>query len=532
MHTTPRPAKHRAPAAHPLHRLRRLPTWQAGLSLLAWAPCLLASAGAHAEEPQPGALAPAEASSAEALVHTKASSAEALADGLLAALHETSGVPGLSAAVWHAGRLRWLGQAGWQDLARQRPLGPETRLRLASVSKVFAATAAALLHQEGRLDGEAPLPTPWYPAGHPGAGITPRQLASHLSGLPHYEAADLGRGRQAHADSRQAAEHWLGGRALLDAPGRRYHYSSWGYTLLGAAIEEASGLPLADFIQARVAPGLALGPDRTDSEPGTHSRAYEPSATGWRLAPAHDYSYSLGGAGLSATPSALAEWGGRLLQGEVLNPQTLAWMTRPSRLSDGSTARHGADAVAFGWRLHSDSRHGTTWFHNGSTLGARSALVLWPASPAAPATAAALLSNASWVSDIDDSARTLAAVFRPAPAVAAGPAPHCPTPGLRFAGRWGEQVVQGRVWAHPDMPGPCARRLVLDTAPAGFDNGGPPRTMPALGLLLLPPQAGPAQAALATPIGLFLLEASEPTLWVGSVAGRAWTLRFEGQSGP
>jgi CubicO group peptidase (beta-lactamase class C family) len=449
--------------------------------------------------------------------------AEVLAQALLVALHKTSGVPGLGAAVWQHDRLLWQGQAGWADLALRRPLAPETRLRLASVSKVFTATAAALLHQEGRMHGEAPLPQPWYPAGHAGASITPRQLAAHLSGLPHYEPGDLWRGRQAHADSRSAAQHWLRGRTLLDTPGKSYRYSSWGYTLLGAAVEQASGQPLAEFIQKRLAPGLAIGVERADTDVDTHSRPYEPGATGWRVGEVHDYSYSLGGAGLSATPGALAEWGGRLLQGRLLEPATLAWMTNPSRLADGSIARHGGDPVAFGWRLHQDLQGRATWFHNGSAIGARSTLVLWPGSPAS---SAALLSNASWVSAIDESARTLAAVFMPRPTATPARAMGCPAVGQHFSGRWGDQRLEGTVQDSPGMPGPCARRLLLDRQPAGFDNSGPPR--PAVALELVALSSGPhlTHAALATPIGLFQLHVSGDSQLTGPVAGRAWAIGF------
>jgi serine beta-lactamase-like protein LACTB len=445
----------------------------------------------------------------------------ALAQRLLEALHESSGVPGLGAAVWQDGRLRWQGQAGWHDVQQRRPLGPDTRFRLASVSKLFTATAAALLHQEGRLNSEAPLPTPWYPSAHAGAAITPRQLASHLAGLPHYEWADAGRGQQAFADSRSAAQHWLSGRTLRDAPGRSYHYSSWGYTLLGAAVEQASGASLADFITQRLTSGLAIGPERTDTDLHGHSRPYEAGVSGWRVAGAHDYSYSLGGAGLSATPGALAEWGGRVLQGAVLEAGTLAWMTRPSRLADGRVARHGPDDVAFGWRLGSDTQGRPHWHHSGNAVGARGTLVVWPD---APSTAVALLSNASWVSSIDESARTLAAPWMEGRRV--GVALPCPKPGQRFQATWGDQSLSGTVEASPGSPSPCERRLVLDRPSSGFDNQGPPRATPALRLISMEGRSGLGHAALATPIGLFQLESAADGRLVGQVAGRKWAVVF------
>lgn len=458
------------------------------------------------------------------MAQAAASPPEVLAQALLTALHETSGVPGMGAAVWQDGQLRWQGQAGWHDKAQQRPVQPDTRFRLASVSKLLTATAAARLHQEGLLDGEAPLPRPLYPGHHPGARITPRQLAAHLSGMPHYQLGDLGRGHQAFADSRHAARHWLRSRALRDVPGRSYHYSSWGYTLLGAAIEDAAGLPLEAFLKARLTSGLAIGADRTDTDTEGHSRPYEVRAGRWQVAPAHDYSYSLGGAGLSATPAALAQWGGRLLQGQLVDTDTLAWMMRPSRLADGTVARHGDGAtVAFGWRLRDDPQGRPTWYHNGSAIGARSALVLWPGPPA---TAVALLSNASWVASIDDSARTLASVFLPAPAATPGPTLGCPGIGQRFTVRWGVQSLRGTVQAGPGVPGVCARRLMLDETPAAFDNQGAERPPVPLQLIALQPGSGVARAALATPIGLYSLEAGAGGPLKGSVAGRDWELRF------
>lgn len=452
---------------------------------------------------------------------TTEDAAGALAQRVLEALHESSGVPGLGAAVWQDGSLRWQGQAGWHDVRLRRPLGPDSRFRLASVSKLFAATAAALLHQEGLLNGEAPLPTPRYPSGHEGAAITPRQLASHLSGLPHYSLTDAGRGHQAFADSRSAAQHWVKGRALLDAPGRSYHYSSWGYTLLGAAVEQASGVSLADFMTKRLTAGLAIGVDRTDTDPHGHSRPYEAGIRGWRVAGAHDYSYSLGGAGLSGTPGALAMWGGRLLQGALLEPGTLTWMTRPSQLADGLEARHGPDKVAFGWRLGADPQGRPTWNHAGSAIGARSALVLWPREVS---TAAALLSNASWVSSIEESARTLAAPWlEPRPGLVALP---CPKPGQRFDAAWGAESLRGTVQASPGSPSGCDRRLVLDKQPKGFENQGPTRDAPQLRLISLRTTPGLGHAALATPIGAFQLESTADGRLIGKVASREWTMTF------
>lgn len=65
-----------------------------------------------------------------------------------------------------------------------------------------------------------------------------RHLAAHTSGLPHYNAEDLtSLGRTSYQTSR-AAVAIFEGRPQIGAPGAAYSYSSWGYTLLGAMVEQ------------------------------------------------------------------------------------------------------------------------------------------------------------------------------------------------------------------------------------------------------------------------------------------------------
>lgn len=438
------------------------------------------------------------------------------AQRLLDALQEVAGVPGLGAAVWMDGRLRWEGQAGLRDLDRRLPVQADTRFRLASVSKLFTATAAARLHERGELDVDAPLP--WHPfqSGHGGSAITPRQLAAHLSGLPHYEAGDVARGGRAFVDSRAAASHWLHDRALRSAPGQAYHYSSWGYTLLGAAIESASQQPLQHYIARHLTAGLDIGPDATDSADTRAARPYEEQAGRWREAEPHDYSYSLGGAGLAATPGALATWGGRLLQGGVVKPATLAWMSLPSRLADGREARHGTAQVGFGWRVEPDAQGRPVWHHAGAALGARSALVV---RPGPVPTSAALLSNAAWVASIVDSALTLTEAFAPA---LQGPANAvCPRLARRASVTWQAETMSAAVVAvHDD----CSVLLQLPRSPKGWATRE-------LRLLPLRPGSTLNEAALVTPIGLYVVRADTRAALRGQVAGQEWRVDFSLRQG-
>ena len=53
-----------------------------------------------------------------------------------------NGVPGMGAAIWKGDEIIWTGSAGMRDVERKLPVDERTIFRLASVSKLLAATAA------------------------------------------------------------------------------------------------------------------------------------------------------------------------------------------------------------------------------------------------------------------------------------------------------------------------------------------------------------------------------------------------------
>jgi serine beta-lactamase-like protein LACTB, mitochondrial len=434
-----------------------------------------------------------------------AASAALVAQTLLDEMRKASGVPGLGAAVVLHGRLVWQGSSGLRHLAKQQPVDADTRFRLASVSKLFAATALARLAQDGLIDPMAPLAIqedlpPWLPEGW--GAITPAQLAAHTAGVPHYELRDGARGRRAFDTAQQAAQMHLSGRRLLAAPGQHYRYSSWGYTLLSAAIEARSGLGFADYLARHVTAGLAIAPDVGHlGGDERSSRPFELTPTGAHEADAHDYSYSWGGAGLAATPGALALWGGRVMQGELLSERWRQWMWSPQQHADGQTVRERGDAVGIGWRLGQDLQGLPLRHHAGASQGARSALLLWPTL----GLSVGLLSNASWTTGIERNAELLSAPFRPPPAnLVASP---CLAGAHILA--FSHEGRQHRVPAQfSDEAGLCRASLQLPEALASAFSAAPQTTRREVQLVAL--GAGLARAALATPLGLLEWRALGP----------------------
>jgi serine beta-lactamase-like protein LACTB, mitochondrial len=425
--------------------------------------------------------------------------------------------------VWLNGEVVWTGSAGFADLEARRPVTGDTVFRLASVSKLFAVTAAGRLAEQDRLDPDAPVRAalPWLPEGR-WPNFTARHLAAHASGLPHYQAVDADRGGVRYATVREAVGIFED-RNLLAPPGEAYEYSSWGYTLLSAQVEAAAGRSYLDYLATEITPGLNIGPDLTDGDDPDASRAYEFDGDGQvRRAPAHDYSYTWGGGGLGATAPALAEWGGRMLEGRVVSRDRLEWMLEPFLLNDGTPAGEDGYQVGFGWRTARDADGRRVAHHAGVTIGARSSLVLYPDHGAATA----VLSNALWVSSIDVTAQMLAAPFLPIDAVTGVVA--CPVGAIGYAGTYGDERIAGD-----------ARFAVRDGICVGELEIGPDNAFGVAANELLQGDAGALtvigveagdglrRAALVTPMGVYDLRADGAGRWGSPLGGRGRTLAIQ-----
>ncbi|MBU0823555.1 MAG: beta-lactamase family protein [Alphaproteobacteria bacterium] len=439
---------------------------------------------------------------------------------LLDTLRETNGVPGMGAAVWQDGEILWEGSSGLRDIKGGAPVTRDTLFRLASVSKLFTVTAAAKLAEEGTLDLDAPVQAqlPWLGARWP--AITPRQLAAHVSGLPHYQDVDTDRGAVHYRTGREAVAIFAN-RDLLSPPGTAYSYSSWGYTLLGTLVEEHAGQPFPDYVTRQLVPGLAVRADATHSGDTNASRAYGFEAGRIVEMPRHDFSYTWGGGGLSGTAGAVATFGGQMIDAKIVRPATFDAMLVPVRLANGRPAGEPDYDVGFGWRISRDPDGAPFVHHNGSAIGARSTVGLWRAER----TAVSVLANASWVSRMEPTAQMIAAPFRPAPAGLTGAT--CPIDTQRYSGMFGDAAVEGTVRFRIDR-GLCVGTAEQHPAMRGYFGTAMQRNDAPLMLIGLDPKGGFARAGLVNPFGIADLRAQADGSFSAEIAtGRRLVLRFD-----
>lgn len=221
------------------------------------------------------------------------------------------------------------------------PMTVETVFDLASLTKpVATATSVLLLAQRGQVDLDAPVER-YLPAyGCNGKeGTTLRSLLLHRGGLiPDNPLDDYQHGTE---------EAWRRIHALAPQHpvGERFVYTDVGFLVLAEVVRAVDGRPLDVFFAEEVAGPLGMEDAGFGAEP-RRCAPTEREGDRWLRGVVHDpRSRALGGvtghAGLFATADDLAAWCRMLLGtgGAVLEPGTVAELTRPSWLPDGTGGR-------------------------------------------------------------------------------------------------------------------------------------------------------------------------------------------------
>jgi D-alanyl-D-alanine carboxypeptidase len=258
----------------------------------------------------------------------------ALAADLQRILDETvasGAIPGASVAVHIPGYQTWTGASGVAARGVVTPMTPTTRLRVASISKVFTAVVVLQLVEEGKLDLDAPLAT-WFPEIVPKADrITVRMLLQHTSGLYDY-LEDQKFVSQAYAAPErtwtpQELVAWAARNRASFAPGApgRWDYSSTNYVLLGMIVERVTGTTLASEMRRRIFDPLELTstyfPPQEVVE-GPQARGYSTTRDQTNVS----MSFAFATANLVSTPEDLQRFGQALFGRELLQPATMESM--------------------------------------------------------------------------------------------------------------------------------------------------------------------------------------------------------------
>ena len=299
--------------------------------------------------------------------------------------------------IGRAGRIEYAAGFGFADRERQVPFTPDTPNDGGSIAKTFTAASLLMLASEGRINLEAPVRE--IIPGYPHAATRVRHLIAHSAGLPDYGWLDK---RVPAGEARTNASHLeLIARAVPTPtflPGSAYAYDNVAYDVAAMVIERTAGMSYAEFVAVRFGRPLGLSafvrPARLADWPGTRTRGYRRTATGWQDHDAEDLEGFHGAGNIYLSARDLYRWvaGYRRVVGGEASRAAVS----PARLNDGSTTglTMGSWYVAGdGNRRYYTGHH--NGFHNfGYADDSGNLAIAWVANDAPPAWLQAALGRA------------------------------------------------------------------------------------------------------------------------------------------
>ncbi len=302
-----------------------------------------------------------------------------------------AGMPGVFAEVRDGDEV-WRGAAGVADVSTGRPVTPEMRHRVGSISKTFTAAAVLQQVESAQIGLDTPIAhyLPRLVPGERGDTITVRMLITHTSGLAEYlpyaypslnafpslakttpESLDDNRFTRFHPT--ELIEMGVGAPAVGTPGGTPGKYSNTNYQLLCQLLERVTGTTAEKCITQNVIERAGLRDTELPAGPhvsGPHSQMYE--AWFGMIDPPRDYSvYDMSWVGpaasLISTMADLNRFYGLLLAGEIVNMSSLAQMQRT-----GPVISFEGKTIDYGLGLHKMEvpGHGTFWGHDGTVWGA------------------------------------------------------------------------------------------------------------------------------------------------------------------
>jgi CubicO group peptidase (beta-lactamase class C family) len=197
---------------------------------------------------------------------------------------ESGRLAGMVTVVMRRGQVAFAETAGKADLARNKPMRPDTIFRIYSMTKPLTSTAIMMLYEEGRFQLDDPIskfiPAFRNPRVYAGGSrgkidsvpaereITFRDLLTHTSGLTYgfmesnpvdalYRAKDDGVDFQTSETSLKDVVERLATFPLIAQPGKAWNYSV-ATDVLGYLVEVISGQPFEVYLKEKVLKPLGM----------------------------------------------------------------------------------------------------------------------------------------------------------------------------------------------------------------------------------------------------------------------------------
>ena len=156
-------------------------------------------------------------------------------------------IPGLALGIVYNDQLIYSKGYGYRDLEQKLPVQTTTLFPIASNTKLFTATVAAMLEDEGKLSLDKPvrtyMPTLAFNNDELNARVTLRDMLSHRTGLPTYDWAWVG----TDMSRKEAVAKVVHMKPQLGFR-EGYIYNNSMYTAAGHVLEGVTGKSWEDLV--------------------------------------------------------------------------------------------------------------------------------------------------------------------------------------------------------------------------------------------------------------------------------------------
>jgi CubicO group peptidase (beta-lactamase class C family) len=255
-----------------------------------------------------------------------------------------TGVPSASLVVVKNGQIAYAKAYGDARIEPKAPATPEMRYSIGSISKQFTAAAILLLQEQGKLSLDDKVAR-FVPDLTRANEVTIRQLLSHTSGYQDYWPQDYVFPMMLQpVTAQKILEMWA--RKPLDfEPGTKWQYSNTNYVIAGVIVEKASGMPLLQFLRAKVFTPLEMKSVTNIDQ----DRLGETDPTGYmryalgplRPAPKEGKGWLFAAGELAMPAQDLARWDISIIEQKLLKPASYRELASEVVLKNGLGTRYG-----------------------------------------------------------------------------------------------------------------------------------------------------------------------------------------------
>lgn len=216
---------------------------------------------------------------------------------------------------------------GYSDFESKKELSVNDKFLIGSVTKPIVAYLTLKQVEYGNIKLDQPisdlLPNFDYEKGKK---ITVRMLMNHTSGIPHYSGVlPYVESRKEFLKSAISTDDYvslISKIGLLSIPGKKYHYSSLGYILLGAILEKVTKQSFSEIVKKEINQKLGLKNLGFVSDISKHIvKDYKIKDGNYKEFPNRHQSNVFTAGGLHANSIDLFRFFNRLKKGDILNSE-------------------------------------------------------------------------------------------------------------------------------------------------------------------------------------------------------------------